>query len=207
MARITETTDTIEYDGTTGEVTRQTSTKTTNWGAEPDYIKIYLQDVLYLKDMSSQYASAVLSLLKRATYAGENHGMCIVLAPLIRDDICAELGLKNRQSLSNILRKLVQGEILYSVGRNVYRLNPYLFGKGTWADIAKIRMEVTYIPGQGRTFKSVIEKAATAKRPIQAMHQDPEQEQLPGFQDELPAPEHLVEDDEGETAPAYAEAV
>ena len=157
MARITQTTDIVEVDQN-GEILKQTSTKTTNWGVEPDYIKLYLQDVLYLSDIPTQYSAALMSLLKRVSFAGDDHGMCIVLAPMIRDDICKELGLKNRQSLSNILTKLVQGEILYTLGRNVYRLNPYLFGRGTWADIAKIRMQVTYTSDKNRTFKTTIEK-------------------------------------------------
>nr|CRY95776.1 hypothetical protein [uncultured prokaryote] len=161
MPRIQQTSDVIEYDGTTGEVTKETHAKTINWGAEPDYVKLYLQDVLYLSDMPTQYSATLLALLKRTTYAGDENGMCIVLAPLIRDQICAEVGFQKRQSLSNVLQKLVKGEILYHVGRGVYRLNPYLFGRGTWSDIAKIRMEVSYVPGQGRTFQTTIEQAMT----------------------------------------------
>lgn len=155
--KISQITEVTEYDGTTGEITKQSTSKTINWGTEPDYIKLYLEDVLYLSDMSTQYAAVVTSLLKRVHYAGiQEKGLCVSLSTYDRDCICEELGLKNRQSLANVLQKLVKGNILFKIGRGAYRFNPYLFGKGAWADIAKIRMEVTY-DLKGRTFKSTIE--------------------------------------------------
>lgn len=185
MARISQTTELVEYNGDTGEVTRETKTTTTNWGTEPDYIKLYLQDVLYLSDLPTQYASALMAIVKRVTYAGDDHGMCLILAPMIRDDMCKELGLKNRQSLANVLQKLVKGQILFHVGRGVYRLNPYLFGRGTWADIAKIRMEVNYYPQAGRTFAATVEYAEKTAREAKAQKaarasQEAQEEPLPG---------------------------
>lgn len=35
-------------------------------------------------------------------------------------------------------------------------MNPYLFGKGEWQDISRIRMEITY-DSDGKTFMSVCE--------------------------------------------------
>lgn len=185
MGKLYQSTDikTTEYDGATGEVTAQTETETRvfRFGQEPDYVKLYLEDVLYLSDMPTQYSATLMALLKRTTYAGEENGMCVVLAPLIRDQICKEVGFEKRQSLSNVLQKLVKGEILYHVGRGVYRLNPYLFGRGTWADIAKIRMEVNYIPGKGRTFQTTIEKAIQQKKDLQSSRPpEPAEEELPG---------------------------
>lgn len=167
MPKIHQSTELTEFDGTTGEITKQTTSNVISWGAEPDYVKLYLQDVLYLSDMPTQYTAALMSLLRRTSYAGDEYGMCVVLVPAIKDQICKELGFQKRQSLDNVLNKLVKGEILFRVERGMYRLNPYLFGRGTWSDIAKIRMEVTYIPGEGRTFQATVDKAyadAKAKR-------------------------------------------
>lgn len=185
MPRITQMTEITEYDGTTGEVTAQTQTKTVSVGAEPDYIKLYLQDILYLSDMPTQYSAALMSLLKRTSYAGDEYGMCVVLVPMVKDAICKELGYQKRQSLDNVLQKLVKGEILYRVGRGMYRLNPYLFGRGTWADISKIRMEISYHPG-GRTFQTTIDhkaQQAAERKASKAAHRSPQEEPeqpLPG---------------------------
>lgn len=187
MAKISQSTEIVEYDGTTGEVTKQNTTRVMNFGTEPDYIKLYLQDVLYLSDMPTQYSAALMALLKRTSYAGDEFGMCVILNAAVKNVMCKELGYERRQSLDNVLQKLVKGEILFRVERGIYRLNPYLFGRGPWADIAKIRMEVAYYPGQGRTFQTTIEankkkNAHTAQEsPQEATEaQEVREEPLPG---------------------------
>lgn len=166
MTRVQSTATTIEYDGNTGEITKSKETIVTAHGSEPDYVKLYLQDILYLKDMPPQYSAVLLSLLKRASYAGDDLGMCVVLAPIIRKQICEEVNLKGPQSLANVLQKLVKGEILIWKDRGVYQLNPWLFGKGKWADISSLRLEVNYYPNSGRTFKTVIENACNKQNGI-----------------------------------------
>jgi len=144
-----------EYDGQTGEVLRQN--QTINWGAEPDYVKLYLQDVLYLSDMPPQYGKLLLALLKRSSYADAEQGMRIVLAPIIKREICQEVGYATVQTFDNNLSKLVKGGLLYRVDRGVYCLNPYLFGRGAWTDIAELRMNVSYKPETGRTFWATVQ--------------------------------------------------
>ena len=139
-----------EYDGQTGEVPRQN--QTINWGAEPDYIKLYLQDVLYLSDMPPQYGKLLMALLKRTSYANADQGMRIVLAPIIKREICEEVGYATVQTFDNNLSKLVKGGLLHRVDRGVYCLNPRLFGRGPWTDIAELRINVSYDPETGRTF-------------------------------------------------------
>jgi len=190
--KLYQSTSVTEYDGNTGEVTHQEETRVLRFGKEPDHIKLYLQDILYLSDVPPQYNAVLMSLLKHVTYADDENGMCIVLAPMIRDQICKDVGFAKRQSLSNVLQKLVKGEILYHIGRGVYRLNPYIFGKGKWPDIAKVRMEVNYIPGKGRTFQATIEKAMQMAK-NSSKPQEPQNDDLPG---------QMVLD-EGEEEPDY----
>lgn len=180
MARVHETYEHTGYDAATGEVLKEDKDRVISWGEEPDYVKLYLQDVLYLSDMPTQYSAALMSLLKRTSYAGDEYGMCVVLVPMVKDAICKELGYKKRQSLDNVLQKLVKGEILFRVGRGIYRLNPYLFGRGTWAKVSKIRMTVQYTPGTGRTFQTVIEEKARQEAEARKAHREPQEAQLPG---------------------------
>lgn len=39
----------------------------------------------------------------------------------------------------------------------MYRFNPYIFGKGDWQDISRLRLEINYDEIMGRTFKANIE--------------------------------------------------
>lgn len=39
----------------------------------------------------------------------------------------------------------------------MYRFNPYLFGKGDWQDISRLRLDINYDEIRGRTFKTNVE--------------------------------------------------
>lgn len=140
-----------------GTVQSASTNRTLRWEDEPAYIKLYLQDILYLSDMPKKYSVVVGALLKRVSYAGSEDGMCITLVPRIKKAICNEIGWTHVSSLDNALQKLLKGKILYRVDRGIFRFNPYLFGKGDWQDIAKLRLEINYSEISGRTFKSNIE--------------------------------------------------
>lgn len=138
-----------------GELVSKRANKTISWGTEPSYIKLYLQDVLYLSDMPKHHEKILFELLKRATYAGEKDGMQIALNASVKKRIAAELGIQNIRSINNALSDLVKGKILYRVDTGLYNLNPYLFGKGDWQDISRLRLEINYDEIKGRTFKTV----------------------------------------------------
>lgn len=143
-----------------GELISQRANKTLSWGSEPAFIKLYLQDVLYLSDMPKHHERILYELLKRSTYAGEKDGMQVCLSAGIKRIISKELGLKNNRSINNALSDLVKGKILYRVETGVYNFNPYLFGKGDWQDIARLRLEINYDDIKGKTFKTNIEYKA-----------------------------------------------
>ncbi len=140
-----------------GEMISKRSNKVLSWGDEPQYIKLYLQDIMYLHDMPKRYVAVTEALLKRVAYAGDEDGMCVSLLPRIKKAICSELGWKTTASLDNAIQTLMAGKILYRVDRGMYRFNPYLFGKGDWQDIARLRLEVNYSEISGRTFKTNVE--------------------------------------------------
>lgn len=138
-----------------GEIVSKRANKVISWGDEPSYIKLYLQDIMYLSNMPKKYVAVTEALLKRIAYAGDEDGMCVSLLPRTKKAICAELGWKTVASLDNALQKLLAGKILYRVDRGMYRFNPYLFGKGDWQDIARLRLEIDYDDIRGKTFKTV----------------------------------------------------
>lgn len=145
-------------DGQTGELLeRQTEihTKTIHRN-EPPFIKLYLEDILYMSDMPKAYSSVVYRLLNYTTYANTKNGLCVILNPYVKKEILKECGWDNMRSLNNALTKLVKGGILKRLGEGTYQFNPYLFGKGEWKDIDNIRVEWDYNAIKGKSFNTVI---------------------------------------------------
>lgn len=109
---------------------------TVNWGREPNYIKLYLDTVLYLKDLPKGLNTILYALLKRMSYGNQ-----LVLNAALKRQIAKEIEL-SVSSINNAITKFVKGELLERIDTGLYRVNPHIFGKGEWKDIAKIRMEV-----------------------------------------------------------------
>lgn len=159
----------VKPDGT---IIEQRISQVLRWGDEPNYIKLYLKDILYLHDMPTQYVGIVSALLKRMTFASETEGMCVILTSHIKKCICQEIGFTRVSSLDNAIQKLIAGKILYRIERSTYRFNPYLFGKGDWQDVAKLRLNVSYEEIKGRTFKANLEFKKRKKIPKSPIEQD-----------------------------------
>jgi hypothetical protein len=138
-----------------GELVSKRTNKTLSWGAEPSFIKLYLQDVLYLSDMPATHSSVLHELLKRSSYAGEKEGMQVIVNASLKRRIQETLGFKNVSSINNAITDLVKGKLLYRVDVGMYNFNPYFFGKGDWQDIARLRLEINYDDIKGRTFSTV----------------------------------------------------
>lgn len=144
-----------------------------------------------MSDMPKHYTNLVYALLKRVSYAGDDDGMCVTLVPRTKKAICKELGWEKTSSLDNALQRLLKGKIIYRVDRGVFRMNPYLFGKGEWQDISRIRMEITY-DSDGKTFMSVCEHdehSEQEQEPAPVPVQKPQKASKRGFDlypDDLP---------------------
>lgn len=156
MPKIYQSIETSEFNNN-GKLVSKRANHTLSWGNEPPYIKLYLQDILYLTDIPNKHESVLYQLLKRITYAGEENGMEVVVNSSLKRRIAKELGFKNIGSISNALTDLVKGKILIRKDVGIYQFNPYFFGKGDWQDISRLRLEINYDEIKGRTFKSVCE--------------------------------------------------
>lgn len=143
-------------DGETGVIHSQSrTTKSVIAGKEPNYVKLYLDDISYLHNMQPAISNVLYELLKRATYAGDNNGMMIYPIKSMKEDIANELNIK-LQSVNNAITKLVKGHVLIPQARATYQFNPWLFGKGDWKDIAKLRLTIDYSNIRGRNFNTEI---------------------------------------------------
>ena len=115
MPRINQSVETMVMNDK-GEMVSKRANTVMSWGDEPSYIKLYLQDIMYLSDMPKKYVAVTEALLKRIAYAGDEDGLCVSLLPRTKKAICDELGWKTVASLDNALQKLLAGKILYRVG-------------------------------------------------------------------------------------------
>lgn len=144
--RITQIRETRVVDNETGEILKEIESSDINIGSEPDFIKVYLEDLSYLANLPKSSGSVLFSIAKRMGYDNK-----VVLVKPIKTEIAKENEI-TLNSLDNIITRLKRSEILLSVDRSVYTINPYYIGKGYWKDIKKLRMEIEY-SSQGRSIK------------------------------------------------------
>lgn len=111
---------------------------------EPAYVELYVDGILRLPRLSKDQYALLFTLLQRAYKADaiDNLGMCIVMTPLVKADISKSLGFTHKQTIDNLLSHLVSMHYLYKYGCGIFRINPYIFGKGKMEDIIKLRKVV-----------------------------------------------------------------
>lgn len=146
-----------------GEIIYNHEKSTLSWGAEPRYIKLYLDDILYLSDIPSRFSAVLFELLKYATYA--NEGMEIFINASMKKRIMKNLGYQSLSPINNALSQLARGKVLLHPDTGYYVLNPIFFGKGDWQDISKLRGElhVYYDEFRGRTFSGMLKQLSEEK--------------------------------------------
>ncbi len=117
------------------EAVNSTEIATSSIPTEPDFIKIYLKDVVTLKGIQPANKDVLYCLLKLMRY--ENY--VVSITKYDKTIICKELGLKRVQQVDNAISSLKKAGILFSIvdengkkEQGAFEVNPYLFGKGNW---------------------------------------------------------------------------
>ncbi|HEQ3529254.1 hypothetical protein COK81_11785 [Bacillus thuringiensis] len=147
------------------EKLEETKTMTFNYGKEPDYIKVYLDNIMFIAEISGWVSKIMYELIKSVTYA--NKGQFIIVNAGYKRILAENLGIKP-QSVTNAINDLVKKRILIRKESGVFLLNPQYFGKGEWKDIAKIRYEVE-LNSSGKTLRlKEIEKTEEELEEIEA---------------------------------------
>lgn len=136
-------------DKQTGEVI-QTYTESV-LPKEPDFIKLYLDDIGMLKGIPTWTNSVLTELLKLMSYKNQ-----IVLNSTVKHDIASDLKIAIK-SVDNALGLLVKQGILTRRGTGVYIASPLLFGKGEWKDIRKLRLTIEYSQ-EGRRLTTEVQR-------------------------------------------------
>lgn len=141
-----ETTKTVSADG---EKLEEIKAITFNYGKEPDYIKVYLDNIMFLAEISGWIGKIMYELIKSVSYADK--GQFLIVNAGYKRILAENLGIKP-QSVTNAINQLAKKGILIRKESGVFLLNPQYFGKGDWKDISKIRYEVE-LNAQGKTIR------------------------------------------------------
>ena len=135
----------------TGETTETSTSKVFKAEAEPNYIKLYLEDISYLNRLPKGTDAIIYELLKYINYQHE-----IIINNHIKKQLAETLEMKV-QSITNSISTLAKNEVLIRVDRGVYTINSNIFGKGSWKDIIKhrkgLKLEIFYDWKKGKTVK------------------------------------------------------
>lgn len=121
-----------------GEIIEETLVTTSNFEKEPDFVKLYLDDIMRLSSIPKSGNNLLMALLRRMTYENE-----IVIVKSIRNDICLNLGIAD-VTFRKAMDMFCSNGILTKKTSNIYIANPDLFGRGAWQDIKSIRLLVEY---------------------------------------------------------------
>jgi len=109
---------------------------------EPEFVKVYLQDITKLLNLPSTCKDITYGLLQIMGYDGI---IRLTLPTKIR--ICEQLKIKETV-FKNYLTLLIKQGIIRRLGRCEYEMDPKLFAKGQWKDIFKRReafeLTITY---------------------------------------------------------------
>ncbi|PEO36976.1 replication/maintenance protein RepL [Bacillus wiedmannii] len=100
---------------------------TFNYGKEPDYIKVYLDNIMFIAEISGWVSKIMYELIKSVTYA--NKGQFIIVNAGYKRILAENLGIKP-QSVTNAINDLVKKGILIRKESGVFLLNPQYFSKG-----------------------------------------------------------------------------
>ena len=105
----------------------------------PDFLMTFTKHITYLEQLGKTDNIVLFSILSH--YVGQKN--LIFLSPQVRKKIASELEL-DISSVNKAIKNLTKKEILVIDNEGFMYLNPYLFGKGNWEDIRKLRQELIF---------------------------------------------------------------
>ena len=135
---------TTQYDNLTGDVTHNSTiiSYESKLPSEPPYIKLYVEDVGRLCDLTRGEIRVLIKLVAKTGYDGK------VLLPLgVKREISEELEC-SLSAVSNALTALTNSKVITRIDGGVYMLNPHYFARGKWREIYEkrkaLRITITY---------------------------------------------------------------
>ena len=125
-------------------------------GAEPPFIKLYLDCLCDFKGLSKSLNPILLEFLKYMTYANTTDpsgGQIIYLNAALKKNIATATG-KTVKRIEQAITDFVKTGVFSRIATSTYQVNAELFGKGDWRDIKNIR--ATFDFGKGTIETEII---------------------------------------------------
>jgi hypothetical protein len=129
-------------NGETGELIEESHIQSFRVQKEPDFVKLYTDDILRLKDVPKGMNSILLYLLKRMNYENE-----VYVVSHVKKEMQKELEL-SEPTIKKSLELFVEKGLLIRKHRGIYVFDPLLVARGSWEDIRKLRLIITYEKGK-----------------------------------------------------------
>jgi len=115
---------------------------------EPEYIKLYIQDIARIKDLPKGMDAILITFLKNMSY----NNIVPVYMP-IKKLIAREFGV-SISYINKAIDRFYKCGIFIRADRGLYIADPNLFGKGKWTDIKELRLIIEYNKNGTRQLKS-----------------------------------------------------
>lgn len=126
----------VSIDNKTGEVKGMETVYVSGPQREPPYVKVYLSSLVSLRTLPLYCWPVLLWLLQKAPYAAQDP--YFEIGKPTRAYIAEETGVKV-SSVNHAVADLVKQGVILRMRRGLYQLNPQIFGRGEWKEIAKLR--------------------------------------------------------------------
>lgn len=134
-----------------GVMTSHTKTEVTAYESEPPYIKMYIKDVVRLKELPKGSSKVLFQLLSRMGYNNT-----IATYKPFKKLIASDLGL-SLSYVEDCISMFIKAGLLIRVDRGMYMADSNLFARGSWRDIKELRLAISYDQKTGvKTLKSNI---------------------------------------------------
>jgi len=144
----TKIVDTINVE--TGEIYQSIQTKVYGQDKEPNYIKMYIEDIARLNELPIGMNKILIELIKSMGY--NNVIPCYKPIKLM---ICNRLGI-GLDYLNKAIDMFNKKGILIRYQRGIYIADPSLFAKGRWEDIKNLRLIIDYNKDGTKSIKSSV---------------------------------------------------
>lgn len=126
----------IDHDS--GQVKESKTDQLKKIPATPDFVMAFTRDMGYLRDLTGGASKLLFGLMQVVDRNNE-----ITLNKARKKRISEATGI-SLSSIDSTLNQLKKKDVILQVERGIYQLNPYLFGKGKWKNINKMRMSIEY---------------------------------------------------------------
>lgn len=146
-------------DVNTGETVEISTTEMYFNEKEPNYVKMYLEDLSLLAGLNKTEIILLIEMLKSMAYNG-----LVVNNKYVKEQMCEVLNLKYN-TLDKALKTLHKKDILVRKAKGMYHMNPMLFGKGSWKNIKEIRVSTAY------TNKGITKETEFIREPLDVIKQ------------------------------------